>query len=118
MDKVSAPILVLGFSRLDGLISVVESAIDSGARRIYCALDGSRNIRDFEIQESIVKKLAELASLHNISFILLRRSQNLGLAVAIVSAIDVCLRNEDWELFSKMICKLINVFMNLQEMLS
>jgi len=95
MNKASAPILVLGFSRKEGLISVVESAIGSGAKRLYCALDGSRNIRENEIQDSIVKELREIAEFHELTFFILRRSQNLGVAVAIVSAIDWFFENED-----------------------
>lgn len=94
MDNARAPILVLGFSRQEGLISVVKSAIDSGANRIYCALDGPRNIRESEIQDSIVKELTEIAALHELTFFLLQRSQNLGVAVAIVSAIDWFFENE------------------------
>lgn len=95
MDKASAPILVLGFSRQEGLISVVESAIDSGAKRIYCALDGPRNIRESEIQDSIVKELTEIAAVRELTIFLLTRSRNLGVAVAIVSAIDWFFKNEE-----------------------
>jgi hypothetical protein len=95
MDRASAPVLVCGFSRQEGMISVVESAIESGVTRIYCALDGSRNVRENEIQDSIVRELTKIAGSHEITLFLLRRSQNLGLAVAIVSAIDWFFENED-----------------------
>jgi hypothetical protein len=95
MDRSNVPVLVCGFSRQEGMISVVESAIESGATRIYCALDGARNVHENEIQDSIVRELTEIAGSHEIALFLLRRSKNLGLAVAIVSAIDWFFENED-----------------------
>ena len=95
MDRSNAPVLVCGFSRQEGMISVVESAIESGATRIYCALDSTRNVCENEIQDSIVRELTKIAGSHEIALFLLRRSKNLGLAVAIVSAIDWFFENED-----------------------
>lgn len=95
MDRLEVPVLVCGFSRQEGMISVVKSAVASGATRIYCALDGSRNFREKEIQDSIVRELTKIARSQEITLLLLRRSKNLGLAVAIMSAVDWFFENED-----------------------
>jgi GR25 family glycosyltransferase involved in LPS biosynthesis len=73
---------------------VAKSALESGTKRIYLALDGPRNQVEHELQKRMLCELQELASEFDVELRLLQRSENLGLALAIISALDWFFENE------------------------
>jgi len=89
------PVLICGFIREEGTISVARSALEFGTKRIYLALDGPRDQVEHDLQRRIVNDMQNLTFEFHAELRLLQRPKNLGLAVAIISALDWFFENED-----------------------
>jgi len=89
------PVLICGFVREEGALSVAKSALEAGTKRIYFALDGPRNEIEAELQERMVREMKNLISNFHAELKVLRRLKNLGLSVAIISALDWFFESED-----------------------
>lgn len=86
MSQISIPVLVIGFNRPDFISSLLDRLKECGVTDLYVSLDGPRN----EYENSICEKtlLAVLSYSSDFHLKVLNRSQNLGCALGVVSALD------------------------------
>jgi len=82
------PVLVVTHSRLEGLRKVVDACLRAGVDRIYVAIDGPRDAQTVEIQSQMRSYLSNLSDSSDASFFVWERTENLGIAVSVITAID------------------------------
>ena len=83
-----APCLLIAFLRPHGTLKVMEECISAGVNRVYLSVDGPRTNSEKQKQESLVTSAKELAERCGIALYVLHHSQNLGVGLAIRSALD------------------------------
>ena len=81
-------VLVITYSRPDGLSYLLETLISAEIRDIYIAIDGPRNYRDIVNQEKIDLEISRYSLDSKIRIHVLKRVQNLGVAGGVLNAID------------------------------
>jgi hypothetical protein len=79
------PALIISYNRPEKFRSLLEQCELLGLQKIYIAIDGTD---DLEIQKSYASVLRDFTSTFSGELLLLQREQNLGLAVAVITAID------------------------------
>ena len=94
MSRVSC--LVIAFSRLEGVERLLNSINPSEVETLYIAIDGptSDEIRTTQVQ--IVKLIDSYCKRNSIRLVVWQRDENLGVAAAIISAIDWFFTHEDF----------------------
>jgi hypothetical protein len=80
--------LILAFRRKSGVERTIIKSAENGIRRIYLAIDGPANSADTEVQRKIVDAARQICKTFEIELSLLLREKNLGLAVAVLSALE------------------------------
>jgi len=88
-------VLVIGYSRPTGITNLIKSLILNGITKIYLSLDGPKNIRDIENQIIIQNEIDKISVNSDIQIKVLRQEFNLGIAVAVIGAIDWFFAQED-----------------------
>jgi hypothetical protein len=86
--------LVLAFNRAEATELLINKLISFGVSNIYISVDGPRNPRDLEAQKRILEYLASKNQDLGVSIKIKRNVDNLGLAVAILSALNWFFANE------------------------
>ncbi len=94
MSRVSC--LLLAFSRVDGVMRLLDSLNPSQLESIYIAIDGPTSDEIEAIQVQIVSLVDSYCKTNSIRLIVWQRSENLGVAAAIISAIDWFFSNEEF----------------------
>ena len=89
------PVLVIAYSRPEGLSNILKVLQMNEIERIYIAIDGAKNRRDEVNQRSIDLIIAEFIHDTGKQIRVLRQKQNLGIAVAIIGAIDWFFEQEE-----------------------
>ena len=90
------PWLIIGYSRLEGLLQLVKLALELEIKNIYIAIDGSRNLGILEIQKTMHKEIAKLSSVFQNSNIHINQQlENLGVGIGVTSAIEWFFCNVD-----------------------
>ena len=94
MSRVSC--LVIAFSRLEGVERLLNSINPSEIESLYVAIDGptSDEIRTTQVQ--IVNMVDSYCAKNSIRLVVWQRDENLGVAAAIISAIDWFFAREDF----------------------
>ena len=82
------PCLVLGFTRVENLESLIKDLISQQTPRIYVSLDGPRNQIDRELQNSIKSMIEQLQKKFDTEIFLCAREMNLGLRLAVIDGIS------------------------------
>lgn len=82
------PILIVGFIRVDGIQTLLNSLQVSQISKIYLAIDGPRISEDQRSQEILIEFARAFAREKNLPISIWQRKCNLGIAVSIISAID------------------------------
>ena len=81
------PCLILTYKRIKGLERILNKLIENGHSSIYVAIDGPRNEVDKQIQKEMMILIEKYMN-EKVSINILRREENLGIGVAVISAID------------------------------
>lgn len=92
------PCLIIGFTRVEGLRSLLASLSLGLVTKIYVAIDGPRSNIDKEAQSEIRALLDDFSLRNNVQLKIWQREVNLGVAVSILSAIDWFFSNEEYGL--------------------
>ena len=84
----SIPVLILGFRRIPGVIELTSICATVGVKKIYLALDGPKIEEDQDLQKTLIKEFIQITRHNGIEVEILERDHNLGVAAAIISALD------------------------------
>jgi hypothetical protein len=90
--------LIIGYSRPAGILNLLKSLTLNGVTRIYISIDGPKNARDIKNQQIIQKVIAAYYNDESIQIKVLKQEINLGIAVAVIGAIDWFFSQEDYGL--------------------
>ena len=82
------PILIIGFTRVDGIQNLLNSLQIEQISELYVAIDGPRSDRDSEAQIEILSIVREFANISQVPLSLWHRESNLGVAVGVITAVD------------------------------
>jgi hypothetical protein len=82
------PALIVTFAREEGLQRLVSAGIDSGIKRFYIAIDGPRTKQHRLSQERMHDYLSSHPKVSDIEFFVWQRSENLGAAAGVLTAIN------------------------------
>lgn len=94
--ELSPPALIIAYARPEGVKSLIESCIENGVKRIYVAIDGPKEDSSFNRQGKILDVIELFKGYKEISFFTLTHSKNLGVGVAVITAIDWFFSLEDF----------------------
>lgn len=86
--KSKKPVLIIGFSRKEGVERTLLSLVTAGSMRVYLAIDGPKNQNQALLQEEMRASAEKIAAKTGMELHIWQRKQNLGLAVSVVTAID------------------------------
>lgn len=86
--NIAPPALILAFRRPENLVSCLESLHKAGTSRVYLAIDGPREKSDLVSAELIIETATEYCQSFKIKLVILRRQENLGLALSVLTALD------------------------------
>jgi|688.fasta_scaffold46489_7 hypothetical protein len=81
-------VLIITYSRPDGLSFLLDTLMSAEVRDIYIAIDGPRNSRDIVNQKKIDLEISKYLHESKIRIHVLKRVQNLGVAGGVLNAID------------------------------
>jgi len=82
------PCLIISYRRLEGVQRLIQSLNEMASTTIYLAIDGPSNTQDLELQNEIENWASGFCKIHGIELHCLRRSENLGVGVSIIDALD------------------------------
>jgi len=82
------PCLIVSFTRVEGVRSILASLPLNLVTKVYVAIDGPRSVKDEELQSAIRLLLEDFSAKNGIEVKIWQRQTNLGVAVSIISAID------------------------------
>jgi hypothetical protein len=88
-------VLIIGYSRPTGITNLIKSLTLNGVAKIYISLDGPKDIRDIENQKIIQDEILKFSTNGSIEIKVLKQERNLGIAVAVIGAIDWFFSQED-----------------------
>lgn len=88
------PALVIAYSRPEGLSKILQTLLSNGLEPIYIAIDGANNQRDLTNQKNIGSIISHFKQISGKKIHVLKQKQNLGIAVAIIGAVDWFFANE------------------------
>lgn len=94
MTRVSC--LILAFSRLDGVRRLLNSLNPSQIESMYIAIDGPTSDEIEASQVQIMSLVDSYCKTNSIRLVFWQRSENLGVAASIISAIDWFFSNEEF----------------------
>lgn len=86
--NLNLPVLVIAYSRPESLSKLLETLCLNGIKKIYIAIDGPKNQRDLKNQQHIDFIISNFIETSGLQVNVLKQRQNLGIAVAIIGAID------------------------------
>lgn len=90
------PCLVIAFSRLEGIQRLLGSINPAEIEVIYIAIDGPTSTEIEDTQTQIVRLLDSYCTSNSIRLEVWKRDSNLGVAAAIISALDWFFSHEDF----------------------
>jgi len=86
--KIDTPVLIVAYSRPEGISYLLRILETVGVTRVYIAIDGPKNLKDKNIQESIKIEIDKYINKSSIKIRVMTQSENLGVANGVISAID------------------------------
>ena len=90
------PCLVMAFSRVDGIERLLNSINPAEIEVLYIAIDGPTSTEVAASQMQIVRLVNSYCASNSIRLEVWQRDKNLGVAVAIISALDWFFAHEDF----------------------
>lgn len=82
------PALIVTFAREEGLQRLISIGINSGIKRFYIAIDGPRTEEHRVSQIKMHDHLAKLNKVSDLEFFVWQRTENLGAAAGVLTAIN------------------------------
>lgn len=80
--------LILAFRRQDHLLNILNSLREGGITRIYLSIDGPKFPEDLQIGHAIEELVQNYCAQYSLELKLMRHKKNLGLSLAVLSALD------------------------------
>ncbi len=80
--------LILAYRRQDHLLNILNSLREGGITRIYLSIDGPRFPEDLQIGQAIQELVENYCAQYSLELKLMRPKINLGLSLAVLSALD------------------------------
>ncbi len=122
------PCLIIAFSRTQGIERLLASLDPSEISEIYVAIDGPTTLAVERTQIEIRKIFEQFSSLHGINLKIWQRTENLGVAKGIITAIDWFFSSVDYgvvleddlevgENFFKFVAKNMNLLDSIDNLL-
>lgn len=88
------PALIITYARPDGVSRLLDICHSVGLRKVYIAIDGPSNFAVLQKQLEILKVIEGFQERGSLEIHVWQRSQNLGAAVSVISAVDWFFLNE------------------------
>ena len=89
------PVLIVTYARSGGLIRLLEGCASAGIRKFYVAVDGSRSQESLEEQKVMRDYLASFQKNSDFEIEVWWRTENLGPAVSVLTAINWLFSHEE-----------------------
>ena len=86
--KIDTPVLIVAYSRPEGITYLLKILKTLGVKRVYIAIDGPKNFKDRAKQENIEKEINKYINNSIMKIRVMKQSENLGVASGVISAID------------------------------
>ena len=86
--RIDTPVLIVAYSRPEGISYLLRILENIGVERVYVAIDGPRNYKDKAKQKNIEKEIDKYINNSIIKIRVMKQSKNLGVASGVISAID------------------------------
>ena len=93
-SKLNLPVLIITYSRVDGVKNLLDACISAGVEKIYVAIDGPKDENTRELQKRIREILAGVVNSRGVEVIVWQREANLGVSVSVITAIDWFFKHE------------------------
>ena len=90
------PVLILCYSRVKPVISLIDKLIESGIRDIYISIDGPKNQNIELIQSELLSELNNIAKIYNLDINIHHNKVNMGLARGVVGGLDWFFSNVEY----------------------
>ena len=88
MTTYKLPVLIIGYSRRENIMKLIESAINHKSPKIYLSLDGAKTPEIKVIQDEILGDLERFQKETPVPIQFIHRDNNLGAGAAVISALD------------------------------
>jgi hypothetical protein len=94
LKEIDLAVLIIAYSRPDGVKYLLEALNSYGISNIYVAIDGPRNSKDAINQKKINEEIVKYDQKHIKKINVLKRARNIGAAAGVVNAVDWFFSNE------------------------
>ncbi len=88
MGAAIPPVLIISYSRPNGVKNLIETCIKNGVLDLYVAIDGPKTGSDGSLQNEIYQIALSFSAVKDLNIKILRRRRNLGVGVGVITAID------------------------------
>jgi hypothetical protein len=82
------PILIICYARPEKTLKLIKDLSAQGGNLIYIAIDGPRTLSDYKKQRYLITRLQEDVTYKDLNINIWLRESNLGVGVAVITAID------------------------------
>ena len=90
------PVLIISYSRPNGVRNLIESCINNGVSDVYVAIDGPKMGSDGSLQNKILQVVTSFSDVKDLNIRILQRQKNLGVGVGVITAIDWFFSHENF----------------------
>lgn len=94
MSTSNLAVLIIGYSRCDSMINLIEIVLAGNPSKIYIALDGAKDQSAKMAQIEILKSVEKFKSSTSVPIQVLQRTENLGSGAGVISAVNWFFENE------------------------
>jgi hypothetical protein len=88
MSAKRPPVLIISYSRPDGVRNLIQACTDNGVSDVYVAIDGPKMGSDGRLQNEILQVISSFSNVKDLNIRVLQRQKNLGVGVGVITAID------------------------------
>jgi hypothetical protein len=88
MTIATPPVLIISYSRPNGVRNLIEACILNKVSELYIAIDGPKNGSDGRLQNEILQVINSFSYVKDLNVKVLSRKKNLGVGVGVITAID------------------------------
>ena len=88
MNTSNLPVLIVGYSRRDSIMNLIEIVLAGSPRELYIALDGAKDEFAKITQREILKGVENFKESTSVPIQVLQRTENLGSGAGVISAVS------------------------------
>ena len=88
MNTSNLAVLIVGYSRCDSMINIIEIVLAGIPSKLYIALDGAKDESAKLAQIEILESLEKFKACTDVPIKVLQRTENLGSGAGVISAVD------------------------------